>query len=79
MSEIESKDNSNDNKTNYKHVLPEDIVYNSMRMWQGASGVSSYEGIVSLAYTILIPKNVYFKFFSYYFKTPKIIYSVLPN
>ena len=73
-SEIESKDNSNDNKTNYKHVLPEDIVYNSMRMWQGASGVSSYEGIVSPAYTILIPKNVYSKFFSYYFKTPEIIY-----
>ena len=73
-SEIESKDNSNDNKSNYKHVLPEDIVYNSMRMWQGASGVSSYEGIVSPAYTILIPKNVYSKFFSYYFKTPEIIY-----
>ena len=73
-SEIESKDNSNDNKTNYKHVLPEDIVYNSMRMWQGASGVSSYEGIVSPAYTILIPKNVYSKFFGYYFKTHEMIY-----
>ena len=73
-SEIESKNNSNDNKTNYKHVLPEDIVYNSMRMWQGASGVSSYEGIVSPAYTILIPKNVYSKFFGYYFKTPEMIY-----
>lgn len=73
-SEIESKDNSNDNKTNYKHVLSEDIVYNSMRMWQGASGVSSYEGIVSPAYTILIPKNVYSKFFGYYFKTPEMIY-----
>ena len=73
-SEIESKDNSNDNKSNYKHVLPKDIVYNSMRMWQGASGVSSYEGIVSPAYTILIPKNVYSKFFGYYFKTPKMIH-----
>ena len=73
-SEIESKYNSNDNKSNYKHVLPEDIVYNSMRMWQGASGVSSYEGIVSPAYTILIPKNVYSKFFGYYFKTPEMIH-----
>ena len=62
-SEIESKDNSNENKSNYKHVLPGDIVYNSMRMWQGASGVSPYEGIVSPAYTILIPKNVYSKYF----------------
>lgn len=73
-SEIESKDNSNENKSNYKHVLPDDIVYNSMRMWQGASGVSSYEGIVSPAYTILIPKNAYSKFFGYYFKTNEMIH-----
>ncbi|WP_400252313.1 restriction endonuclease subunit S [Methanobrevibacter smithii] len=73
-SEIESKDNSNENKFNYKHVLPGDIVYNSMRMWQGASGVSPYEGIVSPAYTILIPKNVYSKYFGYYFKTNEMVY-----
>ena len=73
-SEIEAKDNSNENKTNYKHVMPEDIVYNSMRMWQGASGVSPYEGIVSPAYTILIPKKVYSKFFGFYFKTAEMIH-----
>ena len=73
-SEIEYKDNSNENKSNYKHVLPGDIVYNSMRMWQGASGVSPYEGIVSPAYTILIPKNVYSKYFGYYFKTNEMVY-----
>ena len=73
-SEIESKDNSNESKSNYKHVLPGDIVYNSMRMWQGASGVSPYEGIVSPAYTILIPKNVYSKYFGYYFKTNEMVY-----
>ena len=43
-------------------------------MWQGASGVSPYEGIVSPAYTILIPKNVHSPFFGYYFKTHKMIY-----
>ena len=73
-SDIDAKDNSNENKSNYKHVIPDDIVYNSMRMWQGASGVSSYEGIVSPAYTILIPKNVYSKFFGYYFKTAEMIH-----
>lgn len=73
-SEIESKDNSNENKFNYKYVLPGDIVYNSMRMWQGASGVSPYDGIVSPAYTILIPKNVYSKYFGYYFKTNEMVY-----
>lgn len=46
-SEIESKDNSSENKSNYKLVKKGDIVYNSMRMWQGASGLSEYEGIVS--------------------------------
>lgn len=73
-SDIESKDNSNINKDNYKHVLPGDIVYNSMRMWQGASGVSEFEGIVSPAYTILKSnnnENSYY--FAYYFKTYKMI------
>ena len=73
-SDIESKDNSNINKDNYKHVLPGDIVYNSMRMWQGASGVSEFEGIVSPAYTILKSKNNENSYyFAYYFKTHKMI------
>lgn len=74
-SEIEDKDNSNENKSNYKHVLPGDIVYNSMRMWQGASGVSEFEGIVSPAYTILTPSvELNPIFFGYYFKTHKMLY-----
>lgn len=74
-SEIEDKDNSSDNKSNYKHVLPGDIVYNSMRMWQGASGVSDFEGIVSPAYTILTPSvELNPKFFGYYFKTHKMLH-----
>ena len=35
-SEIEGKDNSSDDKSNYKIVRAGDMVYNSMRMWQGA-------------------------------------------
>ena len=73
-SDIESKDNSNINKDNYKHVLPGDIVYNSMRMWQGASGVSEFEGIVSPAYTILKSNNKENShYFAYYFKTHRMI------
>ena len=56
-SEIEGKDNSSEDKSNYKVVLKGDMVYNSMRMWQGAVGTSDYDGIVSPAYTVLIPKN----------------------
>ncbi len=72
---IDIKDTSSDDKSNYKLVQPNDIVYNSMRMWQGASGVSKYTGIVSPAYTVLRPnKKLYSDFFGYLFKTPKMIY-----
>ena len=67
-------DNSNDDKSKYKVVKVNDIAYNSMRMWQGASGCSSYEGIVSPAYTVLVPMdNVYPVFFSYLFKCDYIL------
>ena len=72
--EIEGKDNSSEDKSNYKIVYSGDMVYNSMRMWQGASGISPYDGIVSPAYTILksrIPLSN--NFFASLFKTEKLI------
>lgn len=65
------KDTSNDNKTNYKHVMSGDIVYNKMRMWQGAVGVSKYEGIVSPAYVILraIRGDIDPDYFHYQYRT----------
>ena len=63
-------DNSNSDKSKYKVVKINDIAYNSMRMWQGASGCSQYEGIVSPAYTVVMPVDgIDSKFFSYMFKT----------
>lgn len=60
--------------SNYKTVHNNDIVYNSMRMWQGASGVSYFNGIVSPAYTVLTPReNVWSPFFAYLFKLPWVI------
>ena len=56
-SEIEGKDNSSEDKSNYKIVHKGDMVYNSMRMWQGANGISPCDGIVSPAYTVLMPKQ----------------------
>ena len=45
-----------------------------MRMWQGVSGVSDYEGIISPAYTVLVPTSrVDSKFIGYLFKVPRII------
>ena len=73
-SEIESKDNSSEDKSNYKVVLTGDMVYNSMRMWQGANGISPCDGIVSPAYTVLMPKvPISNGYFAAFFKSPNLI------
>ena len=67
--DLERKNKSNADLSNYKKVYPGDIVYNSMRMWQGASGVSWWHGVVSPAYTVVTPnesQNVVF--WAYTFK-----------
>lgn len=74
--ELELKDNSSENKNNYKKVHINDIAYNTMRMWQGASGVSFYNGIVSPAYTVIYlkdNKNNDINFWQYYFKETYLI------
>lgn len=78
--EIDRKDNSSKDKSNYRKVYKDDIAYNSMRMWQGASGKSEYEGIVSPAYTVTIPnENINPDFIAYYFKTHKLIHKFKIN
>ncbi|CUU71734.1 restriction endonuclease subunit S [Campylobacter hyointestinalis subsp. hyointestinalis] len=75
FSELNRWDKSSEDKSNYKVVKKGDIAYNSMRMWQGASGISKYNGIVSPAYTILEPcKNTNSLFFSYMFKKDEMLY-----
>ena len=55
----------------YKVVHENDIVYNSMRLWQGAIAISHYEGIVSPAYTVCIPSvHINPDFISYLLKRP---------
>lgn len=74
QSEAIKKDNSNEDKSKYKRICVDDIGYNTMRMWQGRSALSSLEGIVSPAYTVVTPNiNAYSMYFSYLFKTPKLI------
>ena len=70
FSELLKKDNSSEDKSNYKKVCKGDIAYNSMRMWQGACGKSDYDGLVSPAYTVLVAKiNVDSNYMAYMFKT----------
>ena len=79
-SSLDRKDNSSEDKSNYKKVEIGDIAYNSMRMWQGASGVSRYSGILSPAYTVIVPKKqISSVFFSYLFKLNKMIQTFQAN
>ena len=73
--ELDKVDSSSEDKSKYLRIHPGDIGYNTMRMWQGVCGVSRYDGIVSPAYTILVPdQNVNADFAVFYFKTPPVIH-----
>ena len=75
QSESDKRDISNDDKSKYKRICPNDIGYNTMRMWQGRSALSNIEGIVSPAYTIVTPhKNVDVRFMAMLIQQPRIIY-----
>ena len=80
FSELGRHDNSNDDKSKYKKVCVGDIAYNSMRMWQGASGYSPYEGIVSPAYTVLAANHgVNSRCIAHQFKLSKMIHTFKIN
>ncbi len=68
------KNNSNSDKSKYLRVVPGDIAYNTMRMWEGRSAYVGLEGLVSPAYTVCKPEaGVHGQLFAYYFKTPQFI------
>lgn len=68
------KNNSNTDKSKYLRVVPGDIAYNTMRMWEGRSALVGLEGLVSPAYTVCAPQpGAHSQFFSYYFKTSQLI------
>ena len=56
LQDSSQKDSSRLDKSDYKLVCPGDIVYNKMRAWQGALGVSAFRGIVSPAYVVQRPR-----------------------
>lgn len=52
-----------------------DIAYNMMRVWQGALGRATVDGLVSPAYIVLRPtKKIDSLYAEYLFKTPQLIY-----
>jgi len=71
---LERRDTSNEDKSKYLLVNEGDIAYNTMRMWQGVSGVSRFRGIVSPAYTICTPKEgLDANFAGYLLKDPEMV------
>jgi type I restriction enzyme S subunit len=76
QSESDKRDISNEDKSKYKRICPNDIGYNTMRMWQGRSALSDLEGIVSPAYTIVTPKeSVDARFMAMLIQQSRIVYS----
>jgi type I restriction enzyme S subunit len=60
-----------------QHLLVKkgDIAYNMMRMWQGACGLATADGIVSPAYVVLAPKAGIESGFAYHwFKSARMIH-----
>lgn len=69
------KNTSNEDKSKYRRICVNDIGYNTMRMWQGRSSLSDKDGIVSPAYTIIIPsEKIVPRFAVYLFKLPKLVH-----
>lgn len=57
-------------RSKYKVARTGDIAYNTMRMWQGAVGVSPTDGLVSPAYVVASPRpDVNPAFFTMLFRT----------
>jgi type I restriction enzyme S subunit len=68
---------NNGTLTPQEHLLirKSDIVYNMMRMWQGASGLAEHDGIVSPAYVVVAPRaDIDPLFASYWFKSARMIH-----
>lgn len=75
QSDSDKRDISNDDKSKYKRICPNDIGYNTMRMWQGRSALSELEGIVSPAYTIVTPREkVNVRFMAMLIQQPRVVY-----
>lgn len=80
FNELNRFDTKPEDLSKYKKVEIGDIAYNSMRMWQGASGYSPFSGILSPAYTVISPKEgVSSRFFAYVLKRPEMIHQFEMN
>ncbi|MEZ4829672.1 MAG: restriction endonuclease subunit S [Bacteroidia bacterium] len=69
-----------EDKSNYKYVAINDIVFNMMRAWQGAIGAVRVEGMVSPAYVVAKPnKKIVASYFEYQYRTDSFIQQMNRN
>ncbi|MFJ8249522.1 restriction endonuclease subunit S [Streptomyces sp. NPDC094466] len=74
QSESGRRDSSSADKSLYWDVHSGDVVYNTMRMWQGVSGIANEGGIVSPAYTVCEPVGgVNSRFLGWLLKEPTLV------
>ena len=60
-----------EDRSKYQCINNGDLVYNMMRAWQGAFGTCTRTGLVSPAYTVLVPKKgILSKYYELLFLTP---------
>lgn len=65
------------NREGYKRAAKGDVAYNMMRMWQGAAGVVTTDGLVSPAYIVARPLHgVDSRYYGYLFRTPEYMSEV---
>ena len=55
--ELERHVSDDTGEEKYLRVMPGDLAYNTMRLWQGAIGIVQEEGLISPAYTVMRPKT----------------------
>ncbi|MCA0374890.1 MAG: restriction endonuclease subunit S [Gemmatimonadetes bacterium] len=72
--ELDRKVTRSDDRSKYKRVAPDDLVYNMMRAWQGGFGTVSVEGMVSPAYVVARPRGeISTRFVELLLRTPQAI------
>ena len=71
---LERKVTRSEDRSKYKRVHPDDLVYNMMRAWQGAFGAVTVDGQVSPAYVVAQPtSSLPTKFVEHLLRTPAAI------
>jgi type I restriction enzyme S subunit len=74
---LDRKVTRSDDRSKYKRVAPDDLVYNMMRAWQGGFGTVTVAGMVSPAYVVARPrKPLKTAYIEHLLRTPQAIEQV---